>query len=91
MTNIILCGCNGKMGRVIAQCAENRQDCEIVGGIDVRNNDSVGFPVFTSAQEIDIQADTICVHGDGEHALEFVTKIRDRLSKEGVSISKLGG
>ena len=42
-------------------------------------------------KEIDIQADTICVHGDGEHALEFVTKIRDRLSKEGVSISKLGG
>ncbi|MGY3480782.1 MULTISPECIES: 5-oxoprolinase subunit PxpA [Staphylococcus] len=42
-------------------------------------------------KEIDIQADTICVHGDGEHALEFVTKIRERLSKEGVSISKLGG
>lgn len=47
--------------------------------------------VTKNNKEIDIQADTICVHGDGEHALEFVTKIRDRLSKEGVSISKLGG
>lgn len=59
MTRIIISGCNGKMGRVIAQCAENRQDCEIVGGIDIRNNESAGFPVFTSAQEIDIQADVI--------------------------------
>lgn len=47
--------------------------------------------VTKNNKEIDIQADTICVHGDGEHALEFVTKIRDRLKKEGVSISKLGG
>ncbi|ANZ32487.1 5-oxoprolinase subunit PxpA [Staphylococcus carnosus] len=41
--------------------------------------------------EIDIQADTICVHGDGAHALEFVSKIRERLTKEGISITKLGG
>ncbi|OEL02226.1 5-oxoprolinase subunit PxpA [Staphylococcus casei] len=42
-------------------------------------------------REIDIEADTICVHGDGEHALEFVSEIKERLSKEGVSITKLGG
>lgn len=40
---------------------------------------------------IEIQADTICVHGDGEHALNFVSKIKERLMKEGVSISRLGG
>ena len=28
-------------------------------------------------KEITLQADTICVHGDGAHALEFVTKIRE--------------
>ncbi|MEB8124723.1 5-oxoprolinase subunit PxpA [Staphylococcus succinus] len=42
-------------------------------------------------REIDIEADTICVHGDGAHALEFVSEIKERLSKEGVSITKLGG
>lgn len=42
-------------------------------------------------REIDIEADTICVHGDGAHALEFVSQIKERLSKEGVSITKLGG
>ncbi|MEB7461321.1 5-oxoprolinase subunit PxpA [Staphylococcus succinus] len=42
-------------------------------------------------REINIEADTICVHGDGAHALEFVSEIKERLSKEGVSITKLGG
>ncbi len=42
-------------------------------------------------REIDIEADTICVHGDGVRALEFVSEIKERLSKEGVSITKLGG
>lgn len=38
---------------------------------------------------IDLKADTICVHGDGAHALEFVTKIREQLTKEGVEIQSL--
>ncbi|MGO3049337.1 lactam utilization protein LamB [Staphylococcus casei] len=42
-------------------------------------------------REIDIEADTICVHGDGVRALEFVSEIKEKLSKEGVSITKLGG
>ena len=38
---------------------------------------------------IDLKADTICVHGDGEHALEFVTQIRNELMKEGIDIQSL--
>lgn len=37
---------------------------------------------------ISIQADTICIHGDGEHALEFARSIRDILVENGVSISR---
>jgi UPF0271 protein len=44
-----------------------------------------------NGEKIAIQADTICVHGDGAHAFEFVSQIRERLSKEGISISTLGG
>ncbi|MFU0761954.1 5-oxoprolinase subunit PxpA [Staphylococcus pasteuri] len=40
-------------------------------------------------KEITLQADTICVHGDGAHALEFVTKIREKLTKEGIDIQTL--
>ncbi len=47
--------------------------------------------ISRTGKEIDLQADTICVHGDGAHALEFVTQIRKALSKEGISITQLGG
>jgi UPF0271 protein len=30
-----------------------------------------------SGEEISIQADTICIHGDGAHALSFAQKIRE--------------
>lgn len=29
----------------------------------------------TTGEEISIQADTICIHGDGEHAVEFAKAI----------------
>ena len=33
-----------------------------------------------------INADTICVHGDGEHALEFVNRLRATLTEEGLEV-----
>ena len=35
MTNIAICGANGKMGRVIYDCVSNRSDCKIIAGIDI--------------------------------------------------------
>lgn len=37
-------------------------------------------------QWIPIQADTVCLHGDGPHALAFAQKIRDRLREEGIAV-----
>lgn len=55
---IILSGCNGKMGQVIARTVAERDGCEIVAGLD-RVADSTGaFPVFATA-DIDIPADII--------------------------------
>lgn len=51
----------------------------------VKENKVVSY----SGKEIDIYADSICVHGDGVKALEFVKKIRERLSDEGVQILPL--
>lgn len=42
-----------------------------------------------SGKEIEIYADSICVHGDGVKALEFVKKIRERLLSEGIEILPL--
>ncbi len=36
--------------------------------------------------DVAIQADTICIHGDGAHALEFARHIRQTLQNEGVSL-----
>jgi UPF0271 protein len=42
-----------------------------------------------SGEEISIPADTVCIHGDGPHAVAFVHTIREFLSKEGISIQAI--
>ncbi|MFA4136378.1 MULTISPECIES: LamB/YcsF family protein [unclassified Brevibacillus] len=37
--------------------------------------------------DIPIQADSICIHGDGAHALEFAQSIREALSGAGITIA----
>lgn len=43
-----------------------------------------------NGNDINIQADTICVHGDNPQAVEFVQKIRKVLEDEGVHIMAFG-
>ena len=45
--------------------------------------------ISITGKEIPIKADSICVHGDGEKALLFVKKIREKLENEGIIIQKL--
>ena len=47
------------MGRVIASLVENRQDCEITAGIDLRSTGAEAFPVFSSLSEVDREADVL--------------------------------
>lgn len=42
-----------------------------------------------TGKDIDIKADSICVHGDGEKALLFVEKIRKALAEEEIEIRHL--
>ncbi|CAI1742043.1 5-oxoprolinase subunit PxpA [Serratia proteamaculans] len=34
-----------------------------------------------------VQAETVCLHGDGEHALEYARTLRERFVLEGISVS----
>lgn len=43
-----------------------------------------------TGKDIDIRCDSICVHGDGEKALAFVRRIRDRLTENGIAIRPFG-
>lgn len=42
-----------------------------------------------NGKDISIQADSICVHGDGEKALLFVQKIKEELQRQGIQIAPL--
>lgn len=58
MTNIILSGANGKMGKVITAMAAENDDLNIVCGFDV-NTDSNEFPVYSNPEEYTGEADVI--------------------------------
>ena len=44
-----------------------------------------------TGKDIAIEADSVCVHGDGEKAVKFVEKIRAALQAEGIEIIPLSG
>jgi 5-oxoprolinase (ATP-hydrolysing) subunit A len=46
----------------------------------------IGRVTSMNGKEIEIKADSVCVHGDGEKALAFVKLIRKALSEEGIVI-----
>lgn len=43
-----------------------------------------------SGKNLSIKADTICIHGDGVHALQFAKYISEALQHAGISIEKAG-
>ncbi|MBP3360263.1 MAG: 4-hydroxy-tetrahydrodipicolinate reductase [Clostridia bacterium] len=59
MTNIILSGCNGKMGRVITRLVEQDSECRIAAGLDINDFCENDYPVFTNAASCDVEADVI--------------------------------
>ncbi len=59
MLQVILCGCNGKMGRVITDIVNNRDDISIVAGVDIDTSANGPFPVFKTLNDITCDADVI--------------------------------
>jgi 4-hydroxy-tetrahydrodipicolinate reductase len=59
MTKIILCGCNGKMGHVVASSAENNDNCEIVCGVDAFGTNNYSFPTYKDFSDIKETADVV--------------------------------
>jgi UPF0271 protein len=42
--------------------------------------------ISTNQKAVTLKADTVCLHGDGAHAVEFAKTIHEALTKEGVTI-----
>ncbi len=62
MTNIILCGCGGRMGQAIIRACDESNACRIVAGVDI-NASSIGaacsFPVYQAISEFTGKVDAI--------------------------------
>ena len=59
MTNVIMHGCNGRMGQMIAGLCENDPDITIVAGVDVYTEKKNDFPVFADIAACDVAADAV--------------------------------
>lgn len=59
MINILMSGCNGKMGQVITRLAEQYEDLKIAAGYDVFDKVKNSYPVFNKLENCDVKIDVI--------------------------------
>lgn len=51
MVKILMHGCNGHMGQVIARLAASDSETEIIAGVDVSDHITNPYPVFKSLED----------------------------------------
>ena len=62
MTNLILCGCGGKMGQAIIRSVADSTDARIVAGVDINASaiaPACAFPVYDTVSQFPGKADVI--------------------------------
>ena len=59
MTRIVITGANGKMGNVLQSIIANRDDCEIVAGVDLNTSENGKFPIYPSVFDVKEKADVL--------------------------------
>lgn len=59
MVNIAICGANGKMGKTIYNCVQNRDDIKIIGGIDINTQKYADFEIVQNPNDLPIKPDVI--------------------------------
>ena len=59
MINVLLYGCNGHMGHVIADLIADMKDIQVAAGVDPFGDAQAAFPVFRSLDDCDVKADVI--------------------------------
>lgn len=59
MTNIAISGCNGKMGKIIYNLVNEREDCKVIAGIDINTTSYADFPIVSSPDNLPVKPDVI--------------------------------
>ena len=59
MVKVLLCGCNGRMGRAVHNIISSEKEMEIVAGVDPFQEVVNPYPVFASVKDVDVPCDVI--------------------------------
>ena len=59
MTDIIIQGIGGRMGHVLCEMIAQREDCRVVAGIDMKDGEMNGIPVYDSLDKLDGKGDVV--------------------------------
>lgn len=59
MINVILCGCNGKMGKSISSLSSKFPNLKIAAGIDKYNKQLFDYPVFENLKDCTVSSDVV--------------------------------
>lgn len=59
MTKIVISGANGKMGRTVYNCIKDREDCAVIGGIDLFTEQYADFPIVDAPNKLPEKPDVI--------------------------------
>ena len=63
MVRIIMHGCNGRMGQMITGLVAEDSEATIVAGIDITGDQKNDYPVFTSLNDCNVEADVVIDFG----------------------------
>ena len=84
MTKLIMHGCNGKMGQVITKIAEADSKVEIVAGVDQFQGVQNPYPVFSSMEACDAEADVVIDFSNAAAVDGIIDRIEEELGASAV-------
>ncbi len=95
MVNMILRGCNGRMGQMIVSVVDQDERISIVAGVDKFGGQKNDFPVYENLKGCDVKADVIVDFSNSEGVDELLDYCLDKnlpcvLCTTGLSEAQLG-
>ncbi len=72
MIKVLMHGCNGRMGQMIANLVKEEKDMEIAAGVDKFDGIANDFPVFSGIGDCKVKADVVIDFSNAEAADELL-------------------
>ncbi len=73
MTNVLIWGIGGRMGRTLLECLNKNSNANAIGGVDkFANKADFNIPIFKSVSEINVKADVIIDFSRAEAIYDFL-------------------